>query len=59
MHTGLLNKMILSTVVYHDLMMDNINEVIDVRLKALKEIENTRLELPMRITRKSRANPSK
>ena len=39
MHTGLLNKMILSTVVYHDLMMDNINEVIDVRLKALKEIE--------------------
>jgi hypothetical protein len=29
----------LSAVVYHDLMMDNIDEVIDVRLKALKEIE--------------------
>ena len=29
----------LSTIVYHDLMMDNIDEVIDVRLKALKEIE--------------------
>jgi hypothetical protein len=29
----------LSAVVYHDLMMDNINKVIDVRLKALKEIE--------------------
>jgi hypothetical protein len=29
----------LSTVVYHDLMMDNINEVTDVRLKALKEID--------------------
>jgi hypothetical protein len=25
--------------VYHDLMMDNIDEVTDVRLKALKEIE--------------------
>jgi hypothetical protein len=25
--------------VYHDLMMDNINEVTDVRLKDLKEIE--------------------
>ena len=29
----------LSIVVYHDLMMDNINEVTNVRLKALKEIE--------------------
>ena len=29
----------LSAVVYHDLMMDNIDEVTDVRLKALKEIE--------------------
>ena len=29
----------LSAVVYHDLMMDNINEVTDVRLKTLKEIE--------------------
>jgi hypothetical protein len=29
----------LSVVVYHDLMMDNINEVTDVRLKTLKEIE--------------------
>jgi hypothetical protein len=29
----------LPAIVYHDLMMDNIDEVIDVRLKALKEIE--------------------
>ena len=29
----------LSAIVYHDLMMDNIDEVTDVRLKALKEIE--------------------
>jgi hypothetical protein len=29
----------LSVVVCHDLMMDNINEVTDVRLKALKEIK--------------------
>jgi hypothetical protein len=29
----------LSTVVYHDLMINNIDEVTDVRLKALKEIE--------------------
>jgi hypothetical protein len=29
----------LSVVVYHDLMMDNIDEVTDVRLKAYKEIE--------------------
>jgi cell wall assembly regulator SMI1 len=29
----------LSAVVYHDLMMDNIDEVTDVRLKALKKIE--------------------
>jgi hypothetical protein len=28
----------LSAVVYHNLMMDNIDEVTDVRLKALKEI---------------------
>ena len=29
----------LSAIIYHDLMMDNIDEVSDVRLKALKEIE--------------------
>ena len=29
----------LSAVMYHDLMMDNIDEVTDVRLKALKEIK--------------------
>jgi hypothetical protein len=38
MHTDLLNKMIYQ-LVYHDLMMDNTDEVTDVRLKALKEIE--------------------
>jgi hypothetical protein len=29
----------LSVVMYYDLMMDNIDEVTDIRLKALKEIE--------------------
>jgi hypothetical protein len=29
----------LSAVVYHDLMMDNIDDVTDVRLKVLKKIE--------------------
>ena len=35
----------LSAVVYHDLMMDNINEVTDVRLKALKEIEKDKAQV--------------
>jgi hypothetical protein len=29
----------LSAVMYHDLIIDNINKVTDIRLKALKEIE--------------------
>jgi hypothetical protein len=29
----------LSTIMYHDLIIDNIDEVIDIRLKTLKEIE--------------------
>ena len=33
----------LSAVDYHDLMMDNIDEVTDKRLKALKEIEKDKL----------------
>ena len=39
MHTGLLNKNDVSALVYYDLMMDNIDVVTNVRLKALKEIE--------------------
>ena len=35
----------LSAVDYHDLMMDNIDEVIDKRLKAFKEIENDKLRV--------------
>jgi hypothetical protein len=35
----------LSVVVYHDLMMDNIDEVTDVRLKALKEIEKDKVQV--------------
>jgi len=35
----------LSPVVYHDLMMDNINEMTDVRLKALKEIEKDKAQV--------------
>jgi hypothetical protein len=33
----------LSTVDYHDLMMDNIDEVTDKRLQALKEIEKEKI----------------
>jgi hypothetical protein len=29
----------LSTIMYHDLMIDNIDEMTDIRLKTLKEIE--------------------
>jgi hypothetical protein len=36
---GLAKQNDLSAIMYHDLMMDNIDEVTDVRLKALKEIE--------------------
>ena len=35
----------LSAVLYHDLMMDNIDEVTDVRLKALKEIEKDKAQV--------------
>jgi hypothetical protein len=35
----------LSAVVYHDLMMDNIDKVIDVRLKALKEIDKDKAQV--------------
>jgi hypothetical protein len=35
----------LSAIVYHDLMMDNIDEVIDVRTKALKEIEKDKAQV--------------
>ena len=39
MHIGWLNKMIYILFMYHDMMMDNIDEVTDKRLKALKEME--------------------
>ena len=35
----------LSAVDYHDLMMDNIDEVTDKRLKALREIEKDKLRV--------------
>ena len=35
----------LSAFVYHDRMMDNINEMTDVRLKALKEIEKDKAQV--------------
>ncbi|XP_066360992.1 glutathione S-transferase 4-like [Miscanthus floridulus] len=35
----------LSAIMYHDLMMDNIDEVTDVRLKALKEIEKDKVRV--------------
>jgi NDP-sugar pyrophosphorylase family protein len=35
----------LFAVMYHDLIIDNIDEVTDVRLKALKEIEKDKAQL--------------
>ena len=48
----------LSAAMYHDLMMDNIDEVTDVRLKALKEIEKDKARVA-KAYNKSRVNPSK
>jgi hypothetical protein len=47
----------LSAIVYHDLMMDNIDEVTDVKLKAFKEIEKDKAL--GHTTKRSRANLSK
>ena len=50
MHTCLL-----SAIVYHDLMMDNIDEVTDVRLKALKEIEKDKARVAKAYNKKVRS----
>jgi hypothetical protein len=42
----------LSAIVYHDLMMDNIDEMIVVRLKALKEIEKDKAQVPKAYNKK-------
>jgi hypothetical protein len=49
----------ISVIVYHDLMMDNIDEVTDVRLKALKKIEKDKARVAKAYNKKSRANLSK
>jgi len=49
----------LSNVVYHDMMMDNIDEVTDVRIKSLKEIEKDRTRLAKAYNKKSRVHISK
>jgi hypothetical protein len=43
----------LSAVVYHDLIMDNIDEVTNVRLKALKEIEKNKARVAKAYNKKS------
>ena len=45
----------LSAIVYHDLMMDNIDEVTDVRLKALKEIDKDKARVAKAYTKKVRS----
>jgi len=45
----------LSAVDYHDLMMDNIDEVSDKRLQALKEIEKDKLRVARVYNKKVRA----
>ena len=45
----------LSAAVYHDLMMDNIDEVTDVRLKALKEIEKDKARVAKAYNKKVRS----
>ena len=44
----------LSAVDYHDMMMDNIDEVTDKRLKALKEIEKDKLRVARAYNKKVR-----
>ena len=44
----------LSAVDYHDLMMDNIDEVTDKRLKALKEIEKDKLRVARAYNKKGK-----
>jgi hypothetical protein len=45
----------LSAIVYHDLMMDNIDKVADVRLKALKEIEKDKTRVAKVYNKKVRS----
>ena len=45
----------LTVVDYYDLMMDNIDEVSDKRLQALKEIEKDKLRVPRAYNKKVRA----
>ena len=45
----------LTTVDYHDLMMDNIDEVSDKRMQALKEIEKDKLRVVRTYNKKVRA----
>ena len=45
----------LSAVDYHDLMMDNIDEVSDKRLQALKEIKKDKLRVARAYNKKVRA----
>ena len=45
----------LSAVVYHDLMMDNIDKVADVRLKALKKIEKDKVRVAKAYNKKVRS----
>ena len=45
----------ISAVDYHDMMMDNIDEVTDKRLKALKEIEKDKLRVARAYNKKVRA----
>ena len=42
----------LSAVMYHDLMMDNVDEVTDKKLKALKEMEKDKARVAKAIPRK-------
>jgi hypothetical protein len=48
----------LSAVVYHELMMDNIDEVTDIRLKALKEIEKDKAQVTKAYNKKVKSKSS-
>ena len=41
---------------YHDMMMDNVDEVTDKRLKALKEMEKDKARVAKAYNKKSKAN---
>ena len=59
MHIGWLRKNDMSVVMYHDLMMDNIDQVTDKRIKVLNDIERDKAQVVRFYKKKVKASLSK